>query len=111
MSETITPLLHYSILPLHGAVRNFWRMRSSEYCGKKTSQMKTLFGDRSDSRRRTRSRGSLYCGVRFDDWKGCSIRVNQPPRFSGDAVGTCAERRAASVKVTMVKASERLMSG
>src|SRR3954447_26258802 len=31
----------------HGAVRNFWRTRSSGYCGKKISQMKTLFGVRS----------------------------------------------------------------
>ena len=38
-SEAITPLLLYSIITAsaHGAVRNFWRTRSSGYLGKKTS--------------------------------------------------------------------------
>ena len=31
----------------YGAVMNFCRTRSSGNCGKKTSQMKTLFGERS----------------------------------------------------------------
>ena len=39
-----------------------------------------------------------------------SFRLNQPPRFSGVTVGSCAGRRAASAKITTVKASVRLMS-
>jgi len=41
---SITPLLHYSIACPQGTARNFWRIRSSGYWGKKTSAIKTLFG-------------------------------------------------------------------
>ena len=47
LHHSITPLLHCSIPLPYGAVRNFCRMRSSGYCGKTTSAMKTLFGVRS----------------------------------------------------------------
>ncbi len=38
------PLLHHSIACPQGTARNFWRIRSSGYWGKKTSAIKTLFG-------------------------------------------------------------------
>ena len=47
MEKCQNPLLHASITPPcpYGAVKNFCRMRSSGYCGKKTSAMKTLFAE------------------------------------------------------------------